>query len=150
MKAKKKAAVLAAALLATALVPATPAPASGPGDPGPAPQDLGLEALAVKGAALSDPRTGEVVVAGTVTCAGPLHVLLHSSVRQGAGRGPHVVEASGGSEVFCDGETPFALAVSPEHGRLKAGDAEVFAGDPSTGFDTAEVGPVRTALAPPR
>lgn len=148
-----KRALTAAAMLATALATAVPALASEPGGPGPGPKDLGLDSIAVSSATL-EKKTKRVVVEGTVSCSEPLRVSLHSAVRQDVGRSSRLVEASGGSEILCDGETPFRFAVASERGRLRAGGADVFAaafaGDLAGGFDAAEVGPVRTILATPR
>ena len=138
-----------AMVLAGAAVPALASePVRGGGS-----QDLGLDSVTVTSATLSDPKTGQVVVSGVVACSEPLQVLLHSSVRQNAGRGPHLVEASGGAEVACDGQTPFSFAVSPDRGRLRAGDADVFAAalaEDERGFDFVEVGPAETTLTPSR
>ena len=145
---------LLVAMLAMALATAVPGLAESTAAPGPGDSDLGLEGITVTSITL-DKKTGQVVVSGTVTCTEPLSVSVQGSVRQDVGRF-NTVQGFGGTEVLCDGETPFGFTVSPFEGRFGGGRATVeaaaFAFDDSDefGIDFAETGPINTKLTPSR
>ena len=133
------------AMLAMVLVAAVPALAESFVEP--ADSDLGLDGITVTSTTL-DKKTKQVIVSGTVTCSSPISVFVDSFVRQDVGRF-NTVEGFGGTEILCDGETPFSLAVSSFEGRFGGGNATVFA-DAFTcdefGCDSAQVGPMSTKL----
>ena len=145
-------AMLAMVLVAAGSALAQEAAAPGPGRPGgPSVDNLGLEGITVTSTTL-DKKTKEVTVSGTVTCSSPLSVFVQSSVRQDVGRF-NTVWGMGGTEVACDGETPFSLTISPFKGRFGGGSAEVFAGafaSTELGLDAAETDPIDTKLSPSR
>ena len=144
-------AVLLMAMLAMVLAVAAPALAESTAAPGPGDVDLGLEGVAVT-STTPNKATGEVVISGTVTCSEPQSVFVQGSVRQDVGRF-NTVQGFGGTEVFCQGQTPFSFSVSPFEGRFGGGQATVsasaFACD-EFGCDSAEAGPIDTKLRPSR
>ncbi len=149
-KEMRKMAVLVA-MLAMALVAAVPALAQSTAEHGPGDSDLGLDGITVTSTTI-DSKTKELTVSGTVTCSEPLSVFVEASVRQDVGRF-NTVQGFGGTEVACEGETPFSFTVSTFEGRFGGGSATVDAGAFACNefdCDSVEVGPISTKLTPSR
>lgn len=72
------------------------------------------------------PKSGEVVLRGTLVCSGPAEVELSASLQQRAGRA--TISGFGFDFVACDGETPWSLTIIGENGLFAGGNASAFVG----------------------
>jgi hypothetical protein len=116
--------------------------------------DLGLEGVTISGATVIA-KTGQVTLAGAITCTQDLDASVGIDLAQVVGR-LHTITGFGGTSVSClasEGSASFTVSFFPDQGKFAPGTARVeafaetgFCNDVDCFFDDASYGPASIKL----